>query len=293
MQSNTATPVYKGLTREDIEAQYFLRGTRPDYQSKMIPHWIERSARFRNEGECTLDISYGPGARNRLDFFPARSTVRGFILYIHGGYWQRGDKSVYSYVAEPFVQRGFSVALMNYHMCPEVALSAIAPQARRAAAWLWRNADTLRIPRDNFNVMGHSAGGHLTAEMLLTDWRDEDATMPRDVIHAAVALSGIYDLEPILYCSENAGLRLSIEEVERASPIHRRLVSACPQLIAYGSNEPRDMHRQSIDYCRIFRNQGAKIELYAIPGADHFDVCNVIANDKGELFSKCMDIMSR
>jgi arylformamidase len=293
MQGNTATPVYKGLTREDIEAQYFLRGTRPDYQSKMIPDWIERSSRLRNDADCSLDVSYGPGTRNRLDFFRAGSTVRGFVLYIHGGYWQRGDKSVYSYIAAPYVRRGFSVALMNYHMCPEVALSAIAPQARRAVAWLWRNADEFGIPRDNFNVMGHSAGGHLTAEMLLTDWRDVDTGMPLDVIRSAVALSGIYDLEPLLHCSENAGLGLTTEEAARVSPIHQRLVSACPQLIAYGSNEPRDMHRQSIDYSSTFRSQGAKIELYAIPGADHFDVCNVIADDDSELFSKCMDIMSR
>ena len=293
MQSKTAIPVYKGLTRDEIEAQYFLRGTRPDYQSRMIPDWIERSARFRKQAECSLDISYGPRERNRLDFFPANSPVKGFVLYIHGGYWQRGDKSVYSYIAAPYTKRGFSVALMNYHMCPEVALSQIAPQARLAVAWLWRNAEVLGISRDNFNVMGHSAGGHLTAEMLLTDWRDVDAGMPLDLIHSAVALSGIYDLEPILHCSENDGLRLSVEEAARASPVHRRLVSAAPQLIAYGVNEPPDMHRQSIDYCKTFRSQGAEIELYAIPSADHFDVCNVIADEGSELFSKCMAIMSK
>ena len=292
MQSKTAMPVYKGMTKDEIEAQYFLRGTRPDYQSTMIPDWIERSTHFRKQVECSLDISYGPGERNRLDFFPANSPIQGFVLYIHGGYWQRGDKSVYSYIAAPYTRRGFAVALMNYHMCPEVSLSEIAPQARLAVAWLWRNADVLGIPRNNFNVMGHSAGGHLTAEMLVSDWRGVDAGMPLDFIHSAVALSGIYDLEPILHCSENAGLRLNAEEAVRVSPIRRQLVSAAPQLIAYGCHEPTDMHRQSIDYCDTFRSQGAQMELYAIPSADHFDVCNVIADERSELFSKCMAILS-
>jgi len=293
MQSEIAIPLYKGMTQEEIEAQYFLRGSRPDYQIKMVPDWIERSTQFRDQADCSLDISYGPRERNRLDFFRASSPVKGFILYIHGGYWQRGDKSVYSYVAAPYTRLGLSVAVMNYHMCPEVSFSEIAPQARLAVEWLWRRADELAIPRDNFNVMGHSAGGHLTAEMLLTDWRYAGGDMPRDIFNSAVALSGIYDLEPILHCSENIGLRLSAEEAENVSPIHRQLVNVVPQLIAYGCNEPPDMHRQSIDYCDIFRRQGAEIELYAIPGADHFDVCNVIADERSELFAKCIEMVSR
>ena len=89
--------VLRGMTRDELEAQYFLRATRPGYEERDIPRWLERSAIFRETANGILDIRYGPRERNTLDFFPAQNTDKcGFILYIHGGYWQRGDKSVYS-----------------------------------------------------------------------------------------------------------------------------------------------------------------------------------------------------
>ena len=217
--------VYKGMNRDEIEAQYFLRGTRPGYEENDIPRWLALSDAFRGKVDGWLDLVYGPRPRNTLDFFPATARAgdpAGLLLYIHGGYWQRGDKSVYSYVAEPFVERGFNVALMNYQMCPDVRLSEIAPQARLAVAWLWRNAAELGFDRERFTVLGHSAGGHLTIEMMCTDWPSEGEDLPRDLIKAGVAISGIYDFEPILYCSENDGLRLDAETTEALAAAQAR-----------------------------------------------------------------------
>ena len=160
-----------------------------------------------------------------------------FLLYIHGGYWQRGDKSIFSFVAEPFVRQGVSVALINYNLCPGVRFSEIAPQVRRAVAWLWQNATELSISRENFCVMGHSAGGHLTVEMMSTDWTSEAGDLPRELIKTVIALSGIYDLEPIRFVSENGGLGLDAAEAQAVSPIHRGPATDAPQLIAYGELE--------------------------------------------------------
>ena len=132
---------------------------RANYETIDIPSWVERSKRFLESAEVTRDIVYGPRERNTLDFYPAANSDGTFVLYIHGGYWQRGDKSVYSFMAEPFVASSVSVAVMNYQMCPDAHLAEIAPQARFAVAFLWRNSGELGISRDNFNVMGQSAGG--------------------------------------------------------------------------------------------------------------------------------------
>ena len=284
--------VYKGLSIEDIEAQYFLRGLRPQYESKDLPGWLERSKRFVESTDASLDLVYGPRERNRLDLFPVRSGGAGFVLYIHGGYWQRGDKSVYRFVAEPYVRRGFSVALMNYPMCPDVRMSEIAPQARLAVAWLWRNAGELGISRDNFNVMGHSAGGHLTVEMLCTDWSAEGDDLPRDLLHAGIAVSGIYDFEPILYCSENLGLRLDAEEARSVSPIYREPATDAPQLIAYGMNEPPDMQRQSRNYASRFENENTFVQTHPIPDADHFDTVSALSDETNDLFTRALHLLS-
>lgn len=285
--------VYRGLSREDIEAQYYLRGARPSLEVTDIPGWLERSRRFVEMADGTLDVEYGPLERNRLDFFPARPGGAGFILFIHGGYWQRGDKSVYSFLAEPLVRRGFSVALMNYQMCPDVRMSEIAPQTRQAVAWLWRHAEDLGIARDNFNVMGHSAGGHQAVEMLFTDWERHGDDLPRDLIHAGVAVSGIYDLEPVLYCSENAGLRLDAKEAHAVSPIHRRPATDAPLLLSYGLNEPPDMQRQSGDFYAAFKDHSRRMDCVPVADADHFETVSVLGDEKSALFARLLDFVRR
>jgi arylformamidase len=279
--------VYKGWSAQELQQQYFLRGLRPDYETEMIPGWLERSRKFREKAGGWLDLEYGPRERNRLDIFPATRGDAGFVLYIHGGYWQRGDKSVYSILAEPLVRRGFTVAMMNYQMCPDVKMSEIPPQARLAVAWLWRNAGSYGIARDNFNIMGHSAGGHLTAEMLCTDWSLEAPDLPERFLHAGVVLSGILDFEPILHCTENEGLRMDADEARAVSTIHRVPFGDTPQFVGYGANEPPDMQRQSEDYAARSKNA----ECYAVPGADHFDVVDVLADKNSPLFARIVDFI--
>ena len=282
--------VYKGLTRSDLEVQYMLRNTRPGYEEKDIPRWLEQSELFRAKANGRLDLTYGPRPRNKLDFFTPKGLPVGLVLYIHGGYWQRGDKSVYSFIAEPFVRRGYSVAVMTYQMCPDVRLTEIAPQARNAVKWLWRNADELDIIRNNFNIMGHSAGGHLTAEMLFTDWTREADDLPKDLLHAAVAVSGIYDFEPILFCSENEGLRMDDAEAKAASTIYRQPSVDVPHIVAFGLNEPTDMHRQSRSYAKIFADDFSALEVIAVDGADHFETVDVIVDEDSELFNMTCEL---
>ena len=278
--------VYNGLTRSDIEAQYMLRNTRPNYEEKDIPRWLEKSELFRAKTNGSLDLTYGPRPRNKLDFFTPKRLPVGLVLYIHGGYWQRGDKSVYSFVAEPFVNRGYSVAVMNYQMCPDVRLIEIAPQARNAVKWLWRNADELDIIWNNLNIMGHSAGGHLTTEMLFTDWTREADDLPKDLLHAATAVSGIYDFEPILFCSENEGLRMGDAEAKTASTIYRQPSVDVPHIVAFGLNEPTDMHRQSRSYAKTFADDFSELEVIAVDGADHFETVDVMVDEDSELFNR-------
>ena len=175
---------------------------------------------------------------------------------------------------------------MNYQMCPDVRLTEIAPQARNAVKWLWRNADELDIFRNKFNIMGHSAGGHLTAEMLFTDWTHEADDLPKDLLNAAVAVSGIYDFEPILFCSENEGLRMDDAEAKTASTIYRQPSVDVPQIVAFGLNEPTDMHRQSRSYAKTFADDFSELEVIAVDGADHFETVDAMVDEDSELFNR-------
>ena len=273
------------LTKKEIENQYYLRGLRPNYQTEIIPNWIKRSKDYSKKVKPKFNLRYGKNKRNVLDLYSVDNSEI-FLLYIHGGYWQRGDKSVYSFLAEPYNNLNISVAFVNYQMCPQVKFSNIKCQIQQAITFLWKNADELDINKKNFNVMGHSAGAHLTIEMLMTDWNKINSLMPKKFINYSIAVSGIYDLIPLLQCSENKRLKLNHKEAIEESPFHRTFDLNDNLLLAYGSKEPPDMQRQSIELYKKYSSVKNSISLLSIENCDHFDTVDSIGNSSSELFKK-------
>ena len=273
------------LTKHEIENQYYLRGLRPNYQTEIIPNWIKRSKDYSEKVKPKFNLKYGKNERNVLDLYSVDNS-KIFLLYIHGGYWQRGDKSVYSFLAEPYNNLNISVAFVNYQMCPQVKFSNIKCQIQQAITFLWKNADELDINKKNFNVMGHSAGAHLTIEMLMTDWNKINSLMPKKFINYSIAVSGIYDLIPLLQCSENKRLKLNHKEAIEESPFYRTFDLNDNLLLAYGSKEPPDMQRQSIELYKKFSSVKNSISLLSIENCDHFDTVDSIGNSSSELFKK-------
>src|SRR5438445_13579119 len=138
-----------------LEKQYALGHLRPDLN--FLPDWNRRSVAFRQAGKCQLDIAYGSGDRDRLDYFPsAEPKSSPTVVFFHGGYWQRGDKSAYSFLAESFVKSGVSFAAINYDFCPGVRMTQIVDQARNAMVWLLHNIDGLGVAREMLSVVGPS-----------------------------------------------------------------------------------------------------------------------------------------
>lgn len=283
------TALYRGMDAAQLEAQYNLRARRPDFEA-LVARWLERCRLFRERADVALDLAYGPGARDRLDLF--RGTTGGpLLVYIHGGYWQRGDKSMYSFVAEPFMAAGVNVAVLNYDLTPSVRLGQIAPQIRRAIAWLWHHAAELGIDRNRVTVMGHSAGGHLTAMMMATDWPAFDPALPADLVKTGVPISGIFELEPLVHTSINEGPRMDVAEAKRESPLFLPPVTDAPQLVVDGGAETDEFHRQSDAYCAAFRTAARRMDRYIVPGADHFDELERLAEADSEFFRRSLALI--
>ena len=288
----TEDTVWHGLSAAEVDRQYALRKLRPDYEKEMVPGWLERSAHHRDiHPGARIDLGYGPGDRDRFDLFPAQNPEGPFLIYIHGGYWQRGDKSVYSILSKPFTDVGIDVALINYNLCPTVRMRDIIPQVRRAVAHIWREARNLGCPRGRFCVMGHSAGGHLTAEMMATDWTAEADDLPADLIDAASPSSGVFAFEPVLYCGENDGLCLDLAEAREVSTLFRAPTTNAPQLVAWGELETPDWIRQSTDYVEAITSGGRKVETCVVPACDHFDVVDALADGGSDITKKTIALV--
>ena len=284
---------HKGYEHDWFDAQYNLRAGRPDYEETVIPSWIADSQKARDMLDCLLDHRYGNGEKQKLDVFHCGSNCAPTLIWIHGGYWQRGDKSVYSFLATPFIQNGVNVVVIGYDLCPTVSITRISEELREALDYIWREARVLGINRDRITVMGHSAGGHLTQMMMATDWPARDPTLPVDLVKAGVPVSPLSYLEPVrLTIALNANLRMDATEADKESPMtNHPPATDAPQLVVVGGAETDEFHRQAQMYLDKFTTDKRHIGLYIVPRVDHFDELNVLADPASPFFKKTCAVL--
>lgn len=265
-----------GDDRAALDANYNLRAAVPEFQS-YFDRYDQMSAAFRGRRQGRVDLAYGPGPRQAIDLYlPDRAADRPpLAAFIHGGYWHTQDRKRYAFVAEHLLERGAAVALIGYDLAPDVDMDQIVAEIRAALAWLYRNAGTHGFDGGRIFVAGHSAGGHLTAMALATDWAG--LGLPGDLIKGVCPISGVFDLEPIRRCYLNDVLALSTEQARRNSPIHLSPRTRCPALIAVGAEETPAFLEQSERYARLLEEAGLACESLVLPGLDHFGIIQSLA----------------
>ncbi len=249
-----------------LEGEYNNRARVPDHP-QIFERWRKASARFRDRANATLDLSYGPADRHRLDLFHAES-ARGTVVFIHGGYWRSLDKSDFSFVAAPFVDVGLSLAAFNYQFCPQVTLTEVVADCRHALAWLLHHGAAHQMPLERIALTGHSAGGHLVTMLLATDWSRLGIDARRIV--GGAALSGVYSLSPLLQVSMNADLRLDPAQARMLSPVMLQPAVSAPLHLAVGGDDTDAFRRQSHDLQQAW--PGCVSACETVDGCNHFTI---------------------
>lgn len=254
------------MTALDLEAEYNNRARVKD-SGEIIARWVAASTRARSELQADLDIAYGPGPRNAYDLYPAAGTTERtpLVVYIHGGYWQRGDRREYAFVARELVSRGVNVALPSYTLCPDIGIDGIVAEIEQFLVALW--AKTQQRPV----LVGHSAGGHLAA-MLMASMQPR-GDVPADLVKAAYALSGVYDLPPLIPTSLNAALRLDEPTARKLSPMFGpKPPYACAFVAAVGGDESPEFIRQATEFTDAWTGGNVAIESNIVAGLNHFTI---------------------
>lgn len=246
--------------------------------------WCSTSEQFRKNSDSSLDCEYGTGDRDRLDLFRCGDSDAPLILFIHGGYWQRGDKSAYSFIADPFTQTNVNVALVGYQLCPESSMTGILSSIQQAVLWLWKNAESYGVSAERLNLCGHSAGGHLTAMALATDWTALDHDVPRDIIKTGIPISGLFQLEPLRRTTIGDVLGLDDDESRQLSPCFFQPATNAPVLVIVGGAETDQFHWQTDQFFEQWSKNDLIMDRHVEPGADHFDIINRFASNRSELF---------
>ena len=267
--------------RIDYEAEYNNRLLVPD-SAAYGARWADASAATRSTLTAELDIAYGPGIRNRYDLFltPRRGTQVPLAIYIHGGVWQRGDRKDYSCVADHLVARGIDVVLPSYTLGPEATVTQIFEEMRLFMRAVWG-----RLGRRPL-VIGHSVGGTMAAAMLATDW-SKLGDVPDDLVRAAYAISGVFELEPYVYTSYNKAIEMTAEEGRRLSPNVGPAPKGRTLVAAVGGAESREFVRQSLDIATRWSAAGVKAECVVVPGANHFSIVDELLRPDSAMLDRC------
>jgi arylformamidase len=267
----------------DYEVEYNNRARVPENPAIMAS-WARDAAVYR-EQHAPRAIPYGPSPRNSIDFF-AGDNEGPIVVFIHGGYWQALDGSFFSHLAGGLNAHGIGVAIPSYDLCPDVSVDDIIRQMRTASGELARLGRRLVIS-------GHSAGGHLAACMLATDWPAFDASMQEDLVMAAYAISGLFDLGPLVETSINNALRLEHAAARAASPLFWSPPLRGSLDAVVGENESAEYFRQSRSIVDAWGAAGLATRFGTIPNANHFTAIAPLADANSAMVVRLKELAGR
>ncbi len=265
-----------------LEVEYDNSG-RVEGAKQIIDGYINDSLDFREKiGErASLGLSYGPAPRNQLDiFWPTERENCPITMFIHGGYWQMLDRTAFSHLASGLNAKGIAVAIPSYTLCPQNTVLGIIDEMRRACVVLWQTFNR------NITVFGHSAGGHLAACMVATDWRKLHSQLPADLVLSGLGISGLYDLEPLTHTSVNKALKLISGATQNVSPIGW-LVEPDQRFDAWvGGEESNEYHRQSRTLVDRWHMLGCDVNLVIDAGKNHFTIIHALTDRNSDLVKR-------
>ncbi|XP_039246193.1 kynurenine formamidase isoform X2 [Pipra filicauda] len=307
---------WRDMSAEALEDQYSPSRWSPrlDRDTIIDAHLAVTAAgteRARASAQTSLHVPYGKGDGEKLDiYFPTdHSGTFPVLVYIHGGYWQClspqlaptapgphslsaslfPSKDESGFAAPPLVSQGVAVVAVGYDTAPRGHMDTMVLQVRRSLAFLVEQYPEIR----GIYLCGHSAGAHLAAMVLFTDWT-EFHVVPD--IKGAVLVSGVYDLEPILHTYVNDALNMSREVAQRNSPMRHvapAVPAACEVLVVVAQHDSPEFRRQSQEYSQALRAAGWSVSLLDLASVDHFDVIEKLSENSYILTQVILNMISR
>lgn len=284
-KQQSPTPTF---TPEFCEAQYNNSVRVADF-FEVQARWPVDAALARRTQSGQFNLHYGDSADETLDFFPARRAGAPLFVFMHGGYWRALNKSDFSWIAPALVAQGAAVAIVDYGLAPANPIEEIVRQMLRAHAWLYRHAEQLDFNGDHIVTSGHSAGGHLTAMMMAARWPQWSAGLPADLIKGGLAISGLYDLEPIAMAPFLSNLGLTPARVARLSPAYFGAATAAPLITAVGGAESEEFKRQNALIAT--RWPANFVRDVPLPGLTHMNACDGFAESGSPLLQAARELL--
>lgn len=273
-------PDWREMTQHDRDLG-FNNGVHVPESLDLVAGWDRHSQEMRARHSGHLDLRYGPRERNRIDFFKAADNAPT-LLFIHGGYWQTRAKETFALFAAGPMAHGINVALTGYTLAPDATLDEIVAEIHAGIDYLAGQLPALGGDAGGIVVSGWSAGGHLTSMAL---------SHPH--VKAGMAISGIYDLEPIRHSYLNVKLKLDGSMSQRNSPMAQPGGVKKPLSLVVGDAELPLLRKQTADFAGHRAKHGLPVTYEEIPGANHFTIMNQMMSPTGRVTTLIRQLFER
>lgn len=273
-----------------LDAQYNSRARIPEHP-RIFERWARDSAAVRERYARRIDVRYGHGDQETLDVFPTTRANAPVLFFIHGGWWRSLDKSDHSFIVPAFVDAGVMVIVVNYGLAPGVSIEQIALQMTQALAWAWRKVERYGGNRKRIVLGGHSAGAHLATMLLGCDARLLGDDLPSHIATRALAISGVYELEPLRRAPFlKDDLNLTPRAVARLSPARWAPPRGARVYAMAGALESEEFLRHNALLCAAWGSRAVAL-CDTVAGANHLDVLDHLAAPDGRLHALAMQLL--
>ena len=280
MLTPSDTPDWRSMSQRELDLG-LNNGVHFPGSVDFVAGWDRRSQQKRAQHADHLDLRYGPRERNRIDFFRAGEKAPT-LLFIHGGYWQTRAKETFALFSDGPMAHGINVALIGYTLAPDATLDQIVAEIHAGIDFLAGQLPGLGGDGNGIVVSGWSAGGHLTSMALSNSH-----------VRAGMAISGIYDLEPIRHSYLNEKLRLDEAASRRNSPMAQAGGASKPLSLVAGDAELPLLRQQSADFAGHRAKYGLPVTYEEIPGANHFTIMNEMLSPAGRITTLIRQLFER
>ncbi len=233
---------------------------------------------FRNR-HISKNIRYGRYPRNRLDvFYPEVGDNKPVMVFVHGGSWASGDKSLYIPIADKFLPEDIVVVLINYGLAPTHTYPYQSKDVARAIDWTFRNIRAYGGNPNNITLVGHSAGAHISSLALFDERFLEVYNRKASDLAGFIGMSGPYDLPDLLeflkiergYSGDLVWNSLDRpENIRLASPIRNLRDDVCPVLLLHGEDDDTVPVRSSKQFYSALLETNNPVQLKTYPGVSH------------------------
>ena len=260
---------WERMSIETLEREYSPSSCVTNYL-ELVQSYTSESKEISKLLKFEKDLIYGISIDETLDLCLAEVDDSPLVIFIHGGYWQLLSKNDCLFPAKDFFDEGISYCSIDYTLAPHANIDEMIEQCIRAVQWLYQSAIKYGYDEKKFFLIGSSAGAHLAAMTMLTDWENYD--LPADIIKGCTLLSGVYDIRPIVKTYINEPLNLDMKTASMLSPLFKVRSHTANLIISWGENETNEFKRQSIEFDKKWKACGNTSHLLEVKGNNHFDI---------------------